>query len=119
MSDPNDPDWLKKVVGSKAKELRKRAGFKNAEDAAAQVGFSSNSIYELERGENWISQEMLTRLSVTYQAQPSEFFPGSTDPKLELLELIPKLNKHAAASILTTVRALVLSSEKKNKSGPS
>lgn len=114
----DDPDRLKKIVGSKAKQLRKMAGFKNAEAAADAVGFSSNSIYELERGENWISQEMLIRLCSVYRANPADFFPGAEDPRLELLRLVPYLSKHAAASVLETVRGIVQSSDQDKRARP-
>lgn len=67
---------IKKAVGIRARELRLMAALKNAESAAAKIGVSANSVYEVERGENWLSPEMLLKMSAAYGACPASFFPG-------------------------------------------
>jgi transcriptional regulator with XRE-family HTH domain len=65
---------IKKTVGHRCRELRKRAGFVSAESAAEALAVSPTTVYELERGDNWISPEMLTKMASAYRADPATFF---------------------------------------------
>lgn len=59
---------LKKEIGARVRELRKRAGFSNADSAAADLGVSATTLYELERGENWLSPELAVRMWEKWRA---------------------------------------------------
>lgn len=65
---------LKKLVGQRVRELRKKAGFTSAEALAEAIGMHAISIYELERGDNWISPEMMEKLCQVFGVHPSTFF---------------------------------------------
>lgn len=86
---------LKIQIGKRARELRKRAGFSSADSAAEAMEVSNTAVYELERGDNWVSPEMIVLMQKHYQVKnPAAFF--SSDPiqisatKEEALEIIAK-----------------------------
>jgi transcriptional regulator with XRE-family HTH domain len=75
-------DQLKKAVGLRARDLRKKAGFSSVEKACKPLGpldLSPTGLYELERGDNFLSPEMVIRLCAAYKAQPSELLPAESD----------------------------------------
>lgn len=86
---------LKKQVGSRARELRKQAGFSSAEAAAEAMGVHSNTVAGLERGDIWISPEMVMKMRDCYKFdEPALLFSIST-PKAsptpqEALEVLAK-----------------------------
>lgn len=72
-------ETIKKLVGNRFRSLRKRAGFVSAEAAAEALGVHPNSVYELERGDNWISPEMLNKAIDVFQVPAPHFF-GDQEP---------------------------------------
>jgi transcriptional regulator with XRE-family HTH domain len=98
---------LKKQVGARIRELRKAAGYKSVDEVAAKVGVSNTTIYELERGENWISPDMAESLAVAFSCSVPAFFDNVGTPrapaksaKLLLFELIAAMNEAEANEIL-------------------
>lgn len=67
-------ETIKKKVGRRIRDLRLRAGIKSADGLAERMEVSATSIYELERGENWVSPEMLQKLSAFFHVGPEVFF---------------------------------------------
>lgn len=49
---------IKKTLGLRLRELRKRAGHKAVETLSERMGVHPSTVYEIERGENWLSPEM-------------------------------------------------------------
>lgn len=58
------------------RKLRKMRGYRSADDLAERMKTSATSVYELERGENWISPDMLEKLCETLDYPEAAFFPG-------------------------------------------
>lgn len=99
---------IKKALGKRVRELRKAAGYKSVGDLAEEVGVSPTSIYELERGENWVSPEMVGALAVALRCPVSALFQGvgsETKPaKLALFEFIATLDDFEAEDVLAALQ---------------
>lgn len=95
---------LKKEVGKRFRTLRKRAGFVSAESAAEALRVSSTTVYELERGDNWLSPEMLANAAKTFNVPWAAFFESGPLPvrpaKLELFEVVAALKDNEAKALL-------------------
>jgi transcriptional regulator with XRE-family HTH domain len=81
---------IKKAVGERVREARKKAGFTSADALAERMKISATSVYEIERGENWISPEMLKNLCLALKVEPWVFFSDAppASPTLESLTAI-------------------------------
>jgi transcriptional regulator with XRE-family HTH domain len=103
---------IKKALGARVRELRKMSGYRSVEDLADRVGVSTTTIYELERGENWISPEMAQSLAAALQCPVSAFFDrvdeSAKPAKLRLFELIATLDESKAKDLLPSLEALVV-----------
>ena len=64
---------LKKTLGRRVRQIRKEAGL-SAEELAESVSVHPNSIYTLERGENWISPETLAAICQVLGIHPYLLF---------------------------------------------
>jgi transcriptional regulator with XRE-family HTH domain len=51
-------ETIRKQVGTRLRELRKRAGFRAVEPFAELLKVHPNTVYDLERGTHWLSPEM-------------------------------------------------------------
>lgn len=100
-------ETTKQKVGKRVRELRKARGFRSAEDLAAALDMHATSVYELERGDNWISPEMLEKLATTLKAPPSAFFeagaPASTETRESILGKIVLILAHLDKTQLSGV----------------
>lgn len=98
-------DSTKKKVGSRVRELRKRNSM-SAERLAEELGMHANSVYVLERGEGWISPEMLDALTKRFSVDPGYFFannpaakvPPTVEEALEVLREATRAPKPAPAA---------------------
>ena len=96
---------IKKKVGERVRDLRKAAGFRSAESLAEALKMSATSVYELERGSNWISPEMLQGLCAVFNVPASAFFTDQSyvPPKPTLQEALAIIQE--AASELESFRS--------------
>jgi transcriptional regulator with XRE-family HTH domain len=67
---------LKKGVGVTAERLRIRAGFDSVPKAAAAMGVQKTTLYDLEKGDNFLSPEMAIKLSAAYGVSPRDLMPA-------------------------------------------
>jgi plasmid maintenance system antidote protein VapI len=107
---------FKKRVGDRLRSLRISAGFGSAGEAAEAIGVHPNSIYELERGENFLSPEMVVRLSAAYKVEPGALLPGveasdktkiiecDSPTHFKALDLISKLDVTTVEHLLALIR---------------
>lgn len=65
---------LKKATGSRAKKLREAAGFAKVPSAAKELGVHNPTLYDIEDGTNFVSPEMLIKLSTLYGVPIAAFF---------------------------------------------
>lgn len=94
-----DQQPIKLRVGKRLRDLRKRAGFSSAGALAAHIGVQTNTVGDIERGDNWISPEMLPILSKALDVPPAAFFPGAGDPIAPTpQEAIDVLNRFIASA---------------------
>lgn len=87
-------ELLKKEVGKRVREARKSAGFSNADSAAADLEVSATTLYELERGENWLSPEVAVRIHERWGIPPTRLFgePSQSLPNpQQALEVLANL----------------------------
>lgn len=94
-------ETMKQFVGKRVRELRKRAGFKTIESLAEAMQVHPNSVGEIERGANWISPEMLPRLSRVLGVRAGAFFESDSpekNPTVEaLLEIVQSQERRIVA----------------------
>ena len=70
---------IKKKIGERFRQIRERAGHSSARSAADALGVSANTVGELERGENWLSPEIIARAIVAFNVPMTAFF-GDQEP---------------------------------------
>lgn len=96
------------------REARKRAGFRSVEALAEVLKVHPNTVAGLERGEHWISPELLPKLAEHLKIPPAALFPGyapdavSTEVATSLLRLkiigaLAELDERQLRGILTTI----------------
>lgn len=75
-------ETIKKQIGARFRLLRLKAGYKSADAFAQRMEVSANTVYELERGENWISPDILERAAKVTGFPLSLFFgePAVMEP---------------------------------------
>jgi transcriptional regulator with XRE-family HTH domain len=88
---------LRKQLVGECGSCVKNAGFSSAEAFAERLGVHPNTVSELERGDNWLSPEMLEKMSDALKIGPERFFTDST-PKPTLQEALEIVNRAALAS---------------------
>ena len=86
---------LKKSVGIRALAIRERLGYKNREAFAAFLGVHTNTVGFLERGETWLSPEMVVNFRDKLGVNPAEFF--SDEP----IKIVPTAEE--ALEVLTNI----------------
>lgn len=101
--DKEQVSELKKLVGIRLREYRKRAGFKSVEQAAEAMGVHATSVYEVERGENWLSPEMGLRMMAIYHLPNLSFVFGDPATNLrptpqEAIAVLGELVKQSVAA---------------------
>lgn len=69
-------ETIEEQVGALVRAARKRAGYRSVEALAEVLKVHPNTVAGLERGEHWISPDMLPRLSEALGVPPAAFFPG-------------------------------------------
>ena len=119
--DAEQVESLKKKLGEHLREMRKAAGFRAVEPAAEVLKISHTSLYELERGENWLSPMVALRMAHAYKVDLWELYniageverehssagPLTAQDAAELLTLFTSLNEHEAKGLLETLRERV------------
>lgn len=76
-------ETIKQKLGAHLKALRKKHGFNAAEDLAEEFGVTAKSVYEIERGENWLSADMAERYIKVLGVPLPELFGDPQPPTLE------------------------------------
>lgn len=79
-------ETIKKNVGARASRIRERLGFRNREHFAEVLGVHSNTVGQLERGETWLSPEMVLLYREKFGVDPGEFLaekPVVIHPSIE------------------------------------
>lgn len=101
----------KKTVGERVRALRVAAGFRSADALAEAIGVHPNTVYELERGINWISPEMLVKLAPVLKASPPDFFKLDDSPLApavrEIASTFARMNQFQRDSVITLCRSIV------------
>lgn len=78
-------ETTKQRVGRRVREIRKKAGYRSAEALAEALEVHPNSVYDLERGDSWISPEMLEKLSAHFKVPDAAFF-GEEGEVVQVIE---------------------------------
>jgi transcriptional regulator with XRE-family HTH domain len=100
---------LREKFGERLRELRKRAGF-SAESLAEAAGAHPNTVYVIERGEQWIGAELLETFARLIKVEPAALFseqplkPLEPTPE-EALAVLRSFVKHARAREKPSSRA--------------
>jgi transcriptional regulator with XRE-family HTH domain len=123
---------IKKKVGERVRDARRQKGIRSADRLAEILGVSPTTMYELERGENWLSAEMLMRLSEVLEVKPSFFYdfdaptgnvPPPKKPQIspEILQKLEALTPAQMKAVEALIRGLTADQEekplRKSKSG--
>lgn len=82
---------LKKSVGIRARKARERLGYKNRESFAEILGVHSNTVGFLERGETWISPDLLVAYRDKVGIDPSELL-GPEAPEISAEQVVSCLH---------------------------
>jgi transcriptional regulator with XRE-family HTH domain len=83
-------DSIKKVLGNRIRELRKSRGI-SAETLAERLEVHANTVYTLERGQTWVSAELLDRLSSAFSVNVAFLFadvPESSPTPQQAVEVL-------------------------------
>ena len=82
---------IKKCIGQKIKELRKRKGF-SQEKLSEMIDISQNALSLIENGENFFTSDTLEKLITAFDIEPEELFNFKhLQPKDNLMEEIIKM----------------------------
>lgn len=131
-----DEDRLKKFVGSRIRELRKKKKLTQKE-LGEKIGVKDNTITSYEKGVNQLNQETLFKLARALDCRVDDFFPSTgieTSDNLEralmmsknlntkdinflkgLIEKALSMSKEERAKFLDSIRFTVEYYEKMNK----
>ena len=102
---------IKKCIGQRIKELRKRNGL-SQEKLAEKLDISQNAMSFIENGKNFITSDTLEKLLTVFEVEPEELFNfKSFQPRTDLMrEIISMLEKQPdkITDIYKITRALTL-----------
>lgn len=86
---------IKNSFGNRLRVLRKSLGL-SSEEFAERLKIHPNSVYRLERGENWIGADLLERIETEFRLDISRLFsddPPRATPE-EALEILARAIRH-------------------------
>lgn len=76
-------DTFNRQFGERLKALRKEAGYKSAESLSEALGVHPNTVYCIERGEQWIGPELLLKVASVLHRSVSDLFDFEGPSPLE------------------------------------
>lgn len=101
---------INKTLGLRLRGYRKRAGYPSAEDFAEALGVHHNTVYCLERGEQWISPELLDRIATLLDFEPGYLFSDMKEPPKpslkEAISVISELLEKLGPTLIARLAAM-------------
>lgn len=101
---------LKKDIGKRIKELRKKRGF-SQEKLAELVDIEQNTLSYIETGNNFCSAETLQKIIIALEVEPQELFTfNHNKPQDDLIAEIVKMlkdNPEKIQDVYKIVRVLI------------
>ena len=76
---------MPRLPGNRAAEIRQRAGFDRAQDAAEKLACSRNYLLQLEEGHAQASETMIAKLAALYGATTDQIRDALTRQRRDLL----------------------------------